>query len=247
MPTDFYRRILTSSAAEVVHAAHLARAVPAESPIGTTAGVIVVGESPLSEGDALTMAAKRVAKLLPGGMCEAIPLAARTLISTRWATRDLRVFSDVSPEAGFAASLGLLPDEVIRTVELAKGSKITTLRKVTIQAPKAIAETRFFIVDPVSTDLPVWDTGFASQSAARAELTGRLPKSVVIGGEFVPARDDVASAFEIISMTRRVDGSALVTATCAPLTHTATYDVVIDQYSPLGLQAGWLFYGRVDI
>ena len=245
MPADFYRRILTTASAEAVLTAHLTSAAPSESPIGASHGVAVVGTLPLSENDALARAAKRIGDLVPGGMCEAIPLAERTLLSTREATRDLRVFSDVSPEAGFAASLGLLPNEVIRTVELAEGSNITTLRKVTIQAPKAVAETRFFIVAPESTALPVWDTGFASQAAARAELTGRLPQSVTHAGEFVPARDDLSSAFEIFSMTRRVDGSPLVTATCVPVTHTATYDVVIDQYSALGPQVGWLFYGRV--
>lgn len=243
--TDFYRRILTTSTADEVYASHANRTQIPASPVGASTGVFAVVTTPLSEPDALTMAAKRITKLAPGGFCEAIPLADRELLSTREATRELRVFSEISPEAGFAASLGLLPNEVIRSVDLADGATITTLRKVTIQAPKSVAETRFFIVEPKSTVMPVWESGFASQAAARAELASRLPKSVAITGTFEPTRDDAASEFEIISMTRRVDGSPLVTATCVPLTHTATYDVVIDQYSPLGAQIGWLFYGRV--
>ena len=174
--TDFYRRILTSSTADEVHTSHTNRTQIPASPVAAPSGVFVVVTPPLSEPDALTMASKRITKLAPGGFCEAIPLADRELLSTREATRELRVFSDISPESGFAASLGLLPNEVIRSVDLAAGATVTSLRKVTIQAPKSVADTRFFIVEPTSTVLPVWETGFASQAAARAELTSRLPK-----------------------------------------------------------------------
>jgi hypothetical protein len=151
----------------------------------------------------------------------------RPVLSTRHVTRELRVFENVSPKEGFEASVGLLPNEKIRSVELTAGTQITTARKVIIQAPKSVADTRFFIMVPGETELPVWSDGFASQAAARAELTARLPR-VVITDDFDPDRDAISLDFEIVSMTRRVDGSPLVTATVRPHTYTAIYDVIID-------------------
>lgn len=109
--------------------------------------------------------------------------------------------------------------------------------KSTTAATKGKTETRYFILDLSQRKplLPDWERGFPSQAAARAAL----PATSVSGAE----------AYDIVSMTRRVGGAALVEYRATP---TRTSKVSLRVHASLervdvparrGERTGWLFFG----
>lgn len=103
-------------------------------------------------------------------------------------------------------------------------------------ASKGATETRYFVLDG-SGRMPAWERGWESQAAARAAVVeGR------VFGQFVGECD-----VEVVAVTRRASGAALVTAERRVKSTTATVTVKVLRETAaeqvLPGSAGWLFYG----
>ena len=228
--------------------------------ISTTDGFTIPTDQVLSSEEAHKLADERIGNLNKWDDCEALRIGDAPLLSTRTLTRNLSVPSGSDAEATAADSVTLRPGELVAAVtliglpvksaskELAVigrtssniSRKVVKTRSVTIAAGKEKTETRFFIISPNNSRMPAWSAGHPTQAAARAALTLALPKEYE-ENSWGGGVDN--GQYEIISMTRRVDGSALVTA---DVTHTATkarYDIVIEKRGDIGEQTSWLFYG----
>lgn len=95
------------------------------------------------------------------------------------------------------------------------GHQIAQEPKATTRATKGKTETRYFVLPAGATQMPAWDTGHPSQAAARAALPTTLPSSR--GWDQSPRAE-----YEVISMTRRVNGDPLVTHTLDAATGKTT-------------------------
>lgn len=115
--------------------------------------------------------------------------------------------------------------------------QIVTPPKITTAATKGATETRFFIITPDQRMMPEWDKGYATQAKARAALPT------------TPRWND--TEFEIISMTRRVGGQALVTHSIdtrggrknTPVQCLVRVSKVVTPATVDKTRTGWLFYG----
>lgn len=116
--------------------------------------------------------------------------------------------------------------------------------KTTTEAPKVQRVTRYFIIDPSSTQMPSWDDGFASQSDARSHL----PKELSRAGMFDDHPSD--QQYEIIAITRREEGLPLVAHKVSSGRKPKTVEVevtygvekIIERPQRTG-RTGWFFYG----
>lgn len=214
--------------------------------INLTNGVSLFDASldPMTLQAAYKIMEKRVWELEKGGCCEAISLCSNT--PATWSDCQsvsvdfevtAAVFADEAAlrkraisEAGTRASK--VSDVVLSVISGSGKTKVTTTTS------KSKPVTKHFVVDPKSGRLPAWENGFDSQAQARTAMVDALA---------VPRNGEYLVSFEVISMTRRADGSPLVSATAVPTKvrvrgRVATGTLVSPAVSGVD-HAGWLIYG----
>lgn len=164
------------------------------------------------------------------------------LREVRKALKAGKVFDFVQPTFGSANTKSAIPKgmdlsaldvhQLVMTPE-ARGLKAST------RATSGRTETRYFILSEGQHEMPRWAAGFASQAEARA----RLPK------KFRDSRVQ-RERYEIVSMTRRVSGEALVTHELSLGERGKTVPVRLKgrllectAKAKVTGETGWLFYG----
>ena len=115
--------------------------------------------------------------------------------------------------------------------------------RTSTKATPGRTETRYFIVSGGQQEMPLWEKGFASQSEARA----RLPKDL---RDTRFPRQAYRESYEIISMTRRASGEALVTHEVSLGERGKTVPVRLKgrlmectRKAKVTGETGWVFYG----
>lgn len=123
-------------------------------------------------------------------------------------------------------------------------ARIVQKPRVTTRATTGKTVTRYFILPADNRrQMPAWESGHPTQAAARAALPQDLSSQHVFNGSHTSA------SWQIIAMTRREDGSPLVThevdATAGKTvkaTLTGRVQQVLSPSKATG-ERGWLFYG----
>lgn len=115
--------------------------------------------------------------------------------------------------------------------------------RTSTQATAGKTKTRYFILKEGQREMPRWESGFASQAEARA----RLPKTPSNAPRFSTSSREV---YEVISMSRRASGEALVTHEVTLGQRGKTVPVRLKgrleqctQKAKVTGETGWLFYG----
>lgn len=227
---------------------------PYNGTISTTSGVRLVPVKPMNLADAEELASSRIDKLSKWDTCEAIPLVAETepeyeILPEQEAYFGVTgaVYNDQAQLALAARkALGMNANieitEVALKVERPSFNRMATVEKrVVAEVPKEPAETRYFILTKLGRmrgeDMD-WDKGYPTQAAARAAL------DTVLRYDYhgIPAVEA-----EIIGLTRRVSGAALVKATVSAKKVTGTFVVKTRRMvkpATFGTErAGYYFYG----
>lgn len=99
------------------------------------------------------------------------------------------------------------------------------------------AETRYFVVRQGSNTMPAWENGFATQALARASVNG---------AQTLDAYVSRVSDLEIVGITRREDGRALVNSSVHIASATLTLDVTLRRKvseRKVTNERGWLIVG----
>lgn len=118
--------------------------------------------------------------------------------------------------------------------------EVVSEAKTTTKATSGKTVTKYFILPVGRNFIPDWSKGYPTQAAARAALPTGNADSV----------QGVVQSWEIISMSRREDGSPLVThevdlrGSRKSTTYKASVNVhrIVTPAKPSG-RTGWLFYG----
>ena len=123
--------------------------------------------------------------------------------------------------------------ETIETVEIIKDE---TRRKAEVTTGEGSTQQRFFITPAGRFDIR--GDGYASQAAARAALTAQLKAQV-------DSPHHWSAAYEIVGVTRRCSGDALVKGSLLLKSRKVTLKVTLRKQSKSGTAdiAGWLFFG----
>lgn len=117
-------------------------------------------------------------------------------------------------------------------------SQVTYEYRHTTTATKGATETRYFVMKVGDREMPSWESGYVSQAEARAHAAEAVARDRWSVGDMEA---------EIISMTRRSEGTPLATYQRKVKTSTHTVSllaqrVVKPAQSTPGV-AGWLFFG----
>jgi hypothetical protein len=204
---------------------------------------IVRTPAPMTRAEAVALSNTRIDAMSTWEPTQAVAIVAETAAEyehtgTHHVTLTLpgATYNDPSAlRAAIAADLGISPDDI---EHYRVHFDATATAKVTAAATKGKAETRYFCLVTGTDRMPKWEDGWPTQAEARAALPTLLARSFD-GFPSVEA--------EIVSMTRRVSGEALVTATVAAKTVTATLVVTTHRLVKPATrgteQAGWYFYG----
>lgn len=178
------------------------------------------------------------------GPCGAIPLREEIPAVREPATRhkvtitlpaELSQDRDAIDKA-VAKQLGVKPADLLdRWTGIARSHADTRVETTATTGP---TETRFFLIVDGWCGFE-WDKGYSSQAEARAAIRDLAPKKLNHGHPV---------SVEVVSMTRRATGEALVTATITPKKITTTYDVTVSKIikpaKTTNKQSGWMFFGR---
>lgn len=236
---DAYRSLVEQALIEHGHDAY-------NGTISTTRGVRKVQVPPMPLDEAMKLADERIDSLNKWEHCEAIPLLQATSeVWTSGPDREVTITTtgekyrdtDVM-KALIAKELGIKAEQVASYIPARDGAftpKVTVERTVDVAATEGKTLTRYFIVK-AGCALPSWQNGYPTQAAARAGL-----KTLAVDPMGAPV------GVHIVALTRREDGSALVTGTVKVKKVTATLVVrtrtLVSRGKVGTTQAGWLFYG----
>lgn len=119
---------------------------------------------------------------------------------------------------------------------------------VSASATEGLSQTRYFFTTP-GGEIPAWETGFVSQKDARAALRDPYQRAQVLAQLRLAPFGAGASPVELVlqSVTRRVSGEPVLTATLTPRTVMVRATVISGQMvapAKVGTtREGWLFAG----
>ncbi|XBH22913.1 hypothetical protein V5R04_06780 [Jonesiaceae bacterium BS-20] len=180
--------------------------------ISTTEGIKALNIKPMPLDDAIRLAESRYDSLAKRE-CEAIPFlketkAMRDAVQVVNVTLDLKE-SELQDQTSLLAAIrkaGKFGKD-LEITEFHRTNVQEVIPRVTVSVPRETTETLYFIMGPRISMMPKWDKGYPTQAAARAALDAaarqELTYSCPITGE---------SSFEVIAITRRSSGKALLSA-----------------------------------
>lgn len=217
---------------------------------GEPGDLVVRSTAPVTLAQAKKIYAERLEHMdTNGDLCEAIRLRDET--PEEWETLaqqevDITLkggeVSEESIHLALAEALKVEPEQVVSWTlyDPSKEYRGFIETSVAAVAPKEKTETRYFIVFSDQETMPKWETGYKSQTEARAALgTISLP---LLSQWSIPEKQA-----EIISITRRASGEPLVSATISAKQFNGTFTVWLRRKvkeATVGTgQSGWFFYG----
>jgi len=207
--------------------------------ISTTSGVQVRHSSPVTLQEAMRIESERLDSMSKWEECEAVALVEETEAEYGPVKRHRLVVECTLQEARDEDALRKIAARQLLTktdrigqvwCQILKNVSV----KVDATATKGATQTRYFVLVNGIANFK-WDNGYASQAEARANLEQHVPLG------------DPDVSLEIVSMTRRVGGEALVTATATPRKVQIRLNVderdVVKKAMVGTKHAGWYFYG----
>lgn len=117
---------------------------------------------------------------------------------------------DLECDARINALAGLKPGEYV--AKITAGQPVEK-RKVSVTATKGTTEARYFVIDADRPSFPERNNGYASQAEARAAMAVILKSYRANPSVLSMSTETKESHLEVVAMTRRVTGEALVVGT----------------------------------